>query len=76
MNTILSIPELLIVISVIVVLLCGGIFLWQCRGRCNRKTKTEKADRQTVWFLIGLLIVAVINMGIFLFTIFTEQISW
>ena len=71
MNTFLSIPKLLIAFSVTVVFLCGGIFLWQCRNRFKRTTKT---DRQTVWLLIGLLIIAVISMGVFLLTIFTERL--
>jgi hypothetical protein len=69
MNTFLSIPKALIAISVTVVFLCGGIFLWQC---CNRCKRTAKTDRQTVWLLIGLLIIAAISMGVFVFTIFTE----
>ena len=73
MNAISAIPKLLIIISVTMVLMCGGIFLWQCRSRCKR---TAQTDQQTVRLLIGLLIIAAISIGVFLLIIFTEQIGW
>jgi hypothetical protein len=64
MNTILSMPKWLIAIPTLVVIFCGGLFF--CQYRNPHKTLSEK---QTVWLLIGLLIIAAVSIGIFLLTI-------
>jgi hypothetical protein len=68
MNTILSMPKWLIAIPMLLVIFCGGLFFWQVRN--PHKTLSEK---QTVWLLIGLLIIAGISMGMFLLTILGWQ---
>jgi len=64
MNIILSMPKWLIAIPTLVVIFCGGLFIWQYRN-----PHQMLSEKQTIWLLIGLLIIAVISMGVFLLTL-------
>jgi len=66
MQTNISFLKLLIAIPVIVIFLCGGVFYWQHRFR---NKSIIQSDQLTIWLLEGLLIIAVISMTIFLFTV-------
>jgi hypothetical protein len=66
MQTNISFLKLLIAIPVIVIFLCGGVFYWQHRFRSK---SIIQSDQLTIWLLEGLLIIAVISMTIFLFTV-------
>jgi hypothetical protein len=66
MKNISPILKLLIAIPVIVMFLCSGVFFWQYRFRDK---SIIQSDQLTIWMLEGLLIIAVISMTIFLFTV-------
>ncbi len=68
MDLIFPMSKWLIAIPIILLVFCGGLFFGQ-RGN-HHKMLSEK---QTVWLLIGLLVIAAISMGIFFITILGWQ---
>ena len=66
MQTDFSFLKILIAIPFIVFFLCGGVFYWQHRFRSK---SIIQSDQLTIWFLEGLLMIAVISMVVFVFAV-------
>ena len=65
--------KLYFAILVTVALIYGGIFSWQYRVKHKGKTLS---DQQMVWLLVGLLVIAIMSMGVFLVVLLGGIESW
>jgi hypothetical protein len=66
MDALSLIPIWLVAIPLAVLILCGGLYLWKTRFR---RHESILSDQETVWLLIGLLVIALVCFIIFLFVV-------
>lgn len=58
----LSLFLLIILIVTTVALLCGLALRWQFKARHEQ---SQDYDKQSIWLLLGLLVVALLSMSVF-----------